>query len=127
MRQRKHSLFSKTESSASLASVRTSLMATCLHAGVNALDALVALHGHRQEVFAAPEAWFPWTSKACLVPPEATRRQSWTIWARSGSPCHSPMISARADRGTRASVVVGHHGKRPCDHRCIPSPEPWPS
>ena len=61
MRQRQHSLFYKTEHSASIASVLTSLMATCLQAGVNALEYLVALHEHRTEVFAAPEAWLPWT------------------------------------------------------------------
>jgi hypothetical protein len=117
IRQRQNSLFYKTAYSASSASVLTSLLATCLHAGVNALDALVAWPAHRKEVFAAPEAWLPWTSQGRLVPPSATRRQSWAIWARSGSPFHSTMLSARADRGTRASAVLGHQGNRPCDHR----------
>jgi len=61
IRQRKNSLFYKTESSAYIASVLTSLIATCLHAGVNALEYLVALQEHRAEVFAAPAAWLPWT------------------------------------------------------------------
>ena len=69
IRQRKNSLFYKTEHSAYIASVLTSLIATCLHAGVNALEYLVALQEHRQEVFAAPEAWLPWTYQARLVPP----------------------------------------------------------
>ena len=69
IRQRKNSLFYKTEYSAYIASVLTSLIATCLHAGVNALEYLVALQEHRKEVFAAPEAWLPWTYQACLVPP----------------------------------------------------------
>ena len=69
IRQRKNSLFFATEHSAYIASVLTSLIATCLHAGVNALDYLVALQEHRAEVFAEPEAWFPWTYQACLVPP----------------------------------------------------------
>jgi hypothetical protein len=69
IRQRKNSLCYKTEHSASIASVLTSLIATCLHAGVNALESLVALQEHRQEVFAAPEAWLPWTYQARLVPP----------------------------------------------------------
>jgi transposase len=69
IRQRKNSLFYKTEYSAYIASVLTSLIATCLHAGVNALEYLVALQEHRQEVFAAPEAWLPWTYQARLVPP----------------------------------------------------------
>src|SRR5216683_2555814 len=69
IRQRKNSLFYKTEYSAYIASVLTSLIATCLHAGVNALEYLVALQEHRQEVFADPGAWLPWTYQARLVPP----------------------------------------------------------
>ena len=69
IRQRKNSLFSKTEYSAYIASVLTSLIATCLHAGVNALEYLVALQEHRAEVFAEPSAWLPWTYQASLVPP----------------------------------------------------------
>jgi len=69
IRQRKNSLFYKTEYSAYIASVLTSLIATCLHAGVNALEYLVALQEHRSEVFAAPEAWLPWTYQASLAPP----------------------------------------------------------
>src|SRR2546422_6632152 len=69
IRQRKNSLFYKTEYSAYIASVLTSLIATCFHAGVNALEYLVALQEHRTEVFAAPEAWLPWTYQARLVPP----------------------------------------------------------
>ena len=69
IRPRKNSLFFATEHSAYVASVLTSLIATCLHAGVNALDYLVALQEHRAEVFAAPEAWLPWTYQANLAPP----------------------------------------------------------
>jgi hypothetical protein len=61
IRQRKNSLFYKTEYSAYIASVLTSLIATCLHAGVNAVEYLVALQEHRAEVFAVPSAWLPWT------------------------------------------------------------------
>jgi len=43
IRQRKNSLFYKTEHSAYIASALTSLIATCIHAGVNVLDYLVAL------------------------------------------------------------------------------------
>src|SRR5207237_6010926 len=68
-RQRKNSLFYATEHSAYIASVLTSLIATCQHAGVNALEYLVALQEHRTEVFAAPEAWLPWTYQASLAPP----------------------------------------------------------
>src|SRR5438552_8221061 len=43
IRQRKNSLLYATEYSAYIASLRTSLIATCLHARVNALEYLVAL------------------------------------------------------------------------------------
>ncbi len=61
IRQRKNSMFYKTEHSAHIASVLTSLIATCIYAGVNVIDYLVALQEHRAEVFAAPSAWLPWT------------------------------------------------------------------
>ncbi len=127
IRQRKNALFSKSEPSASSASVLTSLIATCLSAGGKALDSLVALQAHRSAVFTAPEAWLPWTYHASRAPPEAPRRQSWAMWARSGSPFHSTMMSARADRGTRASAVLGHPVKRPCAHRFLHSQKPCPS
>jgi len=69
IRQRKHSLFYRTEHSAYIASVLTSLIATCIYAGVNALDSLVALQEYRAEVFADPSAWWPWTYQAHLAPP----------------------------------------------------------
>jgi transposase len=66
IRQRKNSLFFRTEHSAYIASVITRVIATCLHAGVNALDDLVALQEHRAEVSADPAARassgaLPWT------------------------------------------------------------------
>lgn len=60
IRQRNNSLFYRTEHSAYIASVLTSLIATCLHAGINALDYLVALQENRSAVFAHPEQWLPW-------------------------------------------------------------------
>jgi transposase len=60
IRQRKNSLFYQNEHSAYIASVLTSLIATCLYAGVNAVDYLVALQEHRGEVCADPAAWLPW-------------------------------------------------------------------
>jgi hypothetical protein len=69
IRQRKNSLFYKTAYSAYIASVLISVIATCLHAGVNALDYLVALQEHRAAVFANPEAWLPWRYQAHLGPP----------------------------------------------------------
>ncbi len=69
IRQRKNSLFYKSEYSAYIASVLTSLIVTCIYAGVNVIDYFVALQEHRREVFADPEAWLPWTYQASLAPP----------------------------------------------------------
>jgi transposase len=68
IRQRKNSLFYATEHSADIASILTSVIATCVQAGVNALEYLVAVQEHRQEVFADPSAWLPWNYLAALAP-----------------------------------------------------------
>ncbi len=68
IRQRKNSLFYKSEYSAYVASVLTSLIATCIYAGGNVLDYLVALQEHRAEVFADPSAWLPWTYQEASGP-----------------------------------------------------------
>jgi transposase len=69
IRQRKNSLFYVTDYSAYIASMLTSLIATCLHAGVNALEYLVALQEHRAAVFGDPAAWLPWNYHTNLAPP----------------------------------------------------------
>ena len=127
IRQRNNSLFYKNSHSAYIASVLTSLIATCLYAGVNAVEYLVALQEHRSEVFANPAAWLPWAYASSWASPEATRCQSRAIWACSGLPFHSTMRSSRAERGTRVSALVGHHEKRPCESLFIMSQYPWPS
>lgn len=66
IRQRKNSLFYATPHSAYVASLLTSLIATCLQAGVNAMDYLVALQENRSAVFAHPADWLPWTFQATL-------------------------------------------------------------
>ena len=48
IRQRKNSLFYATEHSAYIASILTSIIATCVQAGVNTLEYLVAVQEHRQ-------------------------------------------------------------------------------
>jgi transposase len=68
IRQRKNSLFYASEHSAYIASILTSVIATCVQASVNALDYLVAVQEHRQEVFADPSAWLPWNYQATPVP-----------------------------------------------------------
>jgi hypothetical protein len=127
IRQRNNSLFDKSTHRASIASVLTSLIATCLYAGGNAVEYLVALQEHRRAVFADPAAWLPWAYANSRASPSATRRQSRAIWARSGLPFHSRMISSRADKGPRASALVGHQRKRPCESLFIIIQEPWPS
>ncbi len=69
IRQRKNSLFYATDYSAYIASMLTSLIATCLQAGVNALEYLVALQEHRRAVFGDPSAWLPWNYHTQLAPP----------------------------------------------------------
>jgi Transposase IS66 family len=127
MRQRKHSLFDNNPQSAYIASVLPSLRATGLYAGVKAVDALVALPEQRRAVFVHPAAWLPWASASSRASPEATRRQSFASWARSGAPCHIKMMRARADKGPRASVLVGHHAQRPVARRFLLLQYPWPS
>ena len=68
IRQRKNSLFYATAHSAYIASILTSVIATCVQAGVNALDYLVAVQEHRQEVFANPSVWLPWNYQGALAP-----------------------------------------------------------
>jgi transposase len=69
IRQRKNSLFYATEHSAYIASLLTSLIATCIQAGVNVLEYLVAVQDHRKAVFVNPAAWLPWTYHTALGPP----------------------------------------------------------
>ena len=68
IRQRKNSLFYASTHSATVASILTSLIATCVQAGVNALDYLGALQTHRSAVFRQPAAWLPWTYHEALAP-----------------------------------------------------------
>jgi transposase len=49
--------------------VLTSLIATCLYAGVNAVEYLVALQENRREVFSDPAAWLPWVYASCRASP----------------------------------------------------------
>jgi transposase len=69
IRQRKNSLFYKSTHSAYIASVLTSLIATCVYAGINAVEYLVALQEHRGEVFADPAAWLPWAYASSRASP----------------------------------------------------------
>jgi transposase len=68
IRQRRNSLFYASTHSAYVASILTSVIATCTQAGINALAYLVALQEHRSEVFRNPSAWLPWNYTEQLVP-----------------------------------------------------------
>ena len=68
IRQRRNSLFYATAHGAGVASLLTSLIATCVQAGVNALDYLVALQTHRHAVFQQPAAWLPWNYQENRAP-----------------------------------------------------------
>jgi hypothetical protein len=68
IRQRKNSLFYASPHSATVASILTSLIATCVQAGVNALTYLVTLQIHRAAVRRQPAAWLPWNYQANLAP-----------------------------------------------------------
>jgi transposase len=68
IRQRKNSLFYASPHSATVASSLTSLIATCVQAGVNALDYLGALQTHRSAVCRQPAAWLPWNYQESLAP-----------------------------------------------------------
>jgi hypothetical protein len=115
IRQRQTSLLYKTPHSASMASVLTSLIAPCLYAGVEAVEYLVARQEHRREVWWNPAAWLPWVSARSRASPEAPRRQSWASGARSGTPLHRKTLSSRADKGPRASALVGQPRHRPVE------------
>jgi len=67
IRQRKNSLFYHNDFSAYVGSLLTSLIATCVQAGVNAMAYLVALQENRSAVFANPADWLPWTFQATLA------------------------------------------------------------
>jgi transposase len=69
IRQRNNSLFYKSTHSAYIASVLTSLIATCLYAGINAVEYLVALQEHRADVWANPAAWLPWAYASSRASP----------------------------------------------------------
>jgi hypothetical protein len=69
IRQRKNSRCYATEQSASIASLLTRVIATCVPAGGNAVAYLGAVQTHRHAVFADPAAWLPWTYPAALGPP----------------------------------------------------------
>ena len=116
IRQRKNSLFYKSPHSAYIASVLTSLIATCIYAGVNAVEYLVALQEHRREVFAEPGGVAalgvcPQPGLALSHPPPVLGH----LGALGVAVPRQDDTAIEPERGTRASAQVGHHEKRPCE------------
>lgn len=64
IRTRKNSLFYFNLHGALIGSVLTSIIATCLAAGVNAIKYLRELQKNRRKVLEAPEMWLPWNYEA---------------------------------------------------------------
>jgi len=60
VRQRKNSLFFKTQNGADVSDVITSVLATCTECGANAFDYLQCLQRNQLAVKAAPDKWLPW-------------------------------------------------------------------
>lgn len=60
VRGRKNSSFYKTLAGAAVSDVITSTIATCVRAGVNPFDYLIAIQRHQLLVKEHPEAWLPW-------------------------------------------------------------------
>lgn len=63
IRDRKNSMFRKTQAGADIADVVTSLIATCVEAGVNAMDYFVHLQRNHQQAQAQPAHHLPWNFK----------------------------------------------------------------
>ena len=60
IRGRRTWLFYKTEYSAMIGGVLTSVIYTCALAGVNPLNYLIALQEHKNQIVKEPERWLPW-------------------------------------------------------------------
>jgi transposase len=67
IRGRKNSLFHKTQEGADVADVLSSLIATCIKNGVNALDYLTSVQRFSDEVRKNPGQWLPWNYKIALA------------------------------------------------------------
>jgi len=78
---RKASLFFKNPHGAYVASLLSSLIATCAQAKINPVDYFVALQKHRSYVCRTPDDWLPWNYQHTLDqlshgPPVQTQRSS---------------------------------------------------
>ena len=60
IRTRKNSLFYFSSHGALIGSILMSVIATCLAAGVNAIEYLTLIQKNKSDVFKNPEKWFSW-------------------------------------------------------------------
>lgn len=71
IRSRKNSLFYKTEFSARVSGMLTSIIHTCIEANENPLTYLITLQKNRSFLPKAPQEWFPWNYRQTLEGQEA--------------------------------------------------------
>ena len=64
IRIRKNSLFYFNLHGALIGSILMSIIATCLAAGINAIEYLTALQKNHKQAFESPELWLPWNYKS---------------------------------------------------------------
>ena len=60
VRGRKNSSFYKSLTGAAVSDVITSMIATCVNAGVNPFEYFKAIQANQQQSTASPEKWLPW-------------------------------------------------------------------
>ena len=99
----------------------TSLIATCLHAGVNALEYLVALQEHRAEVFADPAGVvaLDLSGQSGAALGDATPIVGHVGALRIAIPQHNEELTS--GQGHACVCRLGHHVKRPCESLFIQS------
>ena len=64
IRDRKNAMFKRTQAGADIGDVITSLIATCVASGTNALDYLTTLQREKKQVKASPAHYLPWNYKS---------------------------------------------------------------
>lgn len=70
IRTRKNSMFHKSLHGAFVASLLTTLIATCQLAKINPVNYLIALQDHKSDVFKNPAGWLPWNYESMLILPQ---------------------------------------------------------
>jgi hypothetical protein len=76
IKSRKNSLFYKTEFSAFVGSVLTSVIATCDKNGINPFHYLESVYIHQDAVVKEPEEWLPWNYKETLSKLDSVKQSS---------------------------------------------------